>query len=59
MCSVSPGFKGGGGGIEHLEAVCAMAYTLLCSFYNYPVLHEHGKKGSAAPPFLPLGKTLM
>ena len=51
-----PGFKrrGGGGGIEHLETVNALAHTLL-QLTTIPVLCEHGKKEMLRPP---LGETL-
>ena len=41
--SVSPGLKGGGGGV--VEAVYAWAYIA-----TDPVLREHGKRGCCAPP---------
>ena len=43
-----PGLKRGGEGIEHLEAVYALAHTLLAHIYYYPV--NMVKRGGAAPP---------
>ena len=39
-----PGLKKGGGRIEHLETVYALAHALLACLHYYPVLREHGKK---------------
>ena len=54
LFSVSPMInKKGGGGVEHLEAVYALAQTLL---HYYLLLREHGKRGGAASTFPPRGK---
>ena len=58
MHSVSPGLKRkGGGGIEHLEAVHALAHTLLA--YTTILCCMNTVKRGVLPPFPPLGKTLI
>ena len=59
VSSVSPRIKkrGGGGWIEHLEAVFLCLGTYIASLYYYHVLPECGKKGVLCP-LPPLGETL-
>ena len=44
---------------EHSKKFFLCLDTYFASLYYYPVLHEHSKKGVAAPPSPHLGETLV